>query len=547
MVPVLMLEAEPHHRVLDACAAPGMKTTQVLDMLHRASDMPKGFVMANDADGRRCSMLAHHSRRMRSPAFIITHHDATTLPAPPAEAPELPGFDRILCDVPCTGDGTMRKAPHLFRKWSPAGGFGLHPLQLRIALRAARLLRVGGTMCYSTCSLNPVENEAVVAALVAAAKGALQVVDVSKRLPELKRDAGLTKWKVMTPDLKLFESHSEAVAAGKTSVRPSFFPPSEEEATAMGLPHCLRLMPHLGDTGGFFVCILTKLKDLPEESEQDELAELPPAPAKKDARGAKRPAAAMEGQEDDEAAEIAAALVEAGAVVGSKSDLPKMIKDDPFFQLLGEEVAGGADTVKQICEFFHLSADFPAKQLFARNAMAQKIVMVSPSICHVLVSDVEREFKAINSGVRVFEKCNFMSAGRACQFRVMQEGVRLVAPYMQARKVQLTPADFAMALAEKSLAISKFEAAAAQSGLQDLSLGSVVLHCEEPVTGETLFAVAEKGHAHDEARFQTKEKVGFIQVFVEKDEALLLLQRIDPAHPALTSAKAPVAKTGEKA
>ena len=156
--------------------------------------------MANDADGRRCSMLAHHSRRMRSPAFIITHHDATTLPMLPAEDGKTStGFDRILCDVPCTGDGTMRKAPHLWKKWSPAGGIGLHPLQLRIALRAARLLRVGGDMCYSTCSLNPLENEAVVAELVRCCGGSLQIVDVSDRLPELQRWPGLTEWRVLHP------------------------------------------------------------------------------------------------------------------------------------------------------------------------------------------------------------------------------------------------------------------------------------------------------------------------------------------------------------
>jgi hypothetical protein len=72
-------------------------------------------------------------------------------------------FDRVLCDVPCSGDGTMRKAPDIWRRWTPANGNGLHTLQLRIALRGAELLRVGGRMVYSTCTFNPVEDEAVVA------------------------------------------------------------------------------------------------------------------------------------------------------------------------------------------------------------------------------------------------------------------------------------------------------------------------------------------------------------------------------------------------
>ena len=72
-------------------------------------------------------------------------------------------YDRILCDVPCSGDGTIRKASDIWRRWSPISGNGIHALQLRIALQSATLLKVGGRMVYSTCSFNPVEDEAVVA------------------------------------------------------------------------------------------------------------------------------------------------------------------------------------------------------------------------------------------------------------------------------------------------------------------------------------------------------------------------------------------------
>lgn len=86
-------------------------------------------------------------------------------------------YDRIICDVPCTGDGAIRKSPGTWFSFHPENGIRfdslhlclshrLHSIQLQIALRAAALLKEGGVMTYSTCSMNPIENEAVVAELL---------------------------------------------------------------------------------------------------------------------------------------------------------------------------------------------------------------------------------------------------------------------------------------------------------------------------------------------------------------------------------------------
>ena len=66
-------------------------------------------------------------------------------------------FDKVLADVPCTGDGAMRKLPMKWKSWSVKDGADLHPLQLQIAMRAIQMTKVGGLILYSTCSLNPVE------------------------------------------------------------------------------------------------------------------------------------------------------------------------------------------------------------------------------------------------------------------------------------------------------------------------------------------------------------------------------------------------------
>ena len=99
--------------------------------------------------------------------------------------------------MPCSGDGTLRKNPLIWKRWVAASGNMLHSLQLEIACKAVRLLEVGGRLVYSTCSLNPIENEAVVARLLCTfGAGCLRLLDVSEELPALKRRRGIDGWGV---------------------------------------------------------------------------------------------------------------------------------------------------------------------------------------------------------------------------------------------------------------------------------------------------------------------------------------------------------------
>ena len=118
MIPPLVLDVQPHHKVLDMCAAPGSKTAQLIEALHAQEDVvPKGLVVANDSDNSRCYMLVHQAKRLQSPCVIITNHDASIMPNIQVSDPNSDSmsqkknlrFDRVLCDVPCSGDGTMRK------------------------------------------------------------------------------------------------------------------------------------------------------------------------------------------------------------------------------------------------------------------------------------------------------------------------------------------------------------------------------------------------------------------------------------------------------
>ena len=88
-----------------------------------------------------------------------------------------PVFDRIVADVPCGGDGTIRKFPHIWRLFRPRMSLELHLVQLQIAISSVLLLKPGGRMVYSTCSINPLEDEAVVSGLLRRFWGRLRLVD----------------------------------------------------------------------------------------------------------------------------------------------------------------------------------------------------------------------------------------------------------------------------------------------------------------------------------------------------------------------------------
>ena len=265
MIPVKLLDAQPHHLVLDSCASPGSKTSQILEVM--LDKHASGAVVANDASLQRANLLTHRCYRLEAAAknLLVINHDAQTLPL------ELENtFDRILCDVPCSGDGTLRKSTDLWKKWSNSSGVELHSIQVNVVTRALRLLKHdgGGRLVYSTCSLNPLENEAVVVELLKRSQGAIRLVDCSKMLPGLKRLPGLTEWSVQ--DLKTgkwydtYDSYAKDNQTRSTKIKKSMFA-SKTTNLAHNLERCFRIHPDLNDTGGFFVAVFEKVKPLPME------------------------------------------------------------------------------------------------------------------------------------------------------------------------------------------------------------------------------------------------------------------------------------------
>ena len=270
MIPPMLLDVQSHHLVLDMCAAPGSKTAQIIEMMHSTCDdsvVPTGAVLANDADHKRCYMLTHQAKRLNTPCVIITNHDASIYPK--LHSTDSDGnrnvleFDRVLCDVPCSGDGTIRKNPLLWHKWSPHLGNALHRLQMRILIRGLELLKVGGRLVYSTCSFNPIENEAVIVSVLKESNHSVELVDCSKDIPLLKRIPGKKTWSVFDRHGKEIEKYEESLSKTTDSLKETMFPPTKEIADDVNLERCMRIYPHLQNTGGFFIAVLEKKSELP--------------------------------------------------------------------------------------------------------------------------------------------------------------------------------------------------------------------------------------------------------------------------------------------
>lgn len=223
MLPPLFLDIKDTDYVLDMCAAPGSKTSQMIEaQLVSNTDQPivniKGGVIANDADGKRAYMLTHQLQRIVATGMLVVNHDGQNLPTMKHESAQASGdrkfyFDKILADVPCSGDGAIRKIPLKWKNWSYRDGCSLHIVQTMILERAVQLAKVGGLIVYSTCSLNPIENEAVVADIVAKANaeapGSLEIVDIHDKFPGLIAHRGQDKWWVMVEKNEMKKHKSE--------------------------------------------------------------------------------------------------------------------------------------------------------------------------------------------------------------------------------------------------------------------------------------------------------------------------------------------------
>ncbi len=148
-----LLDPQPGERILDLAAAPGGKATHIAALM-----AGQGLLMANESHPKRAWDLAENLERWGATNAAITNESPERL------AEHFEGFfDRVLLDAPCSGEGMFRKSAAARREWSPALVNGCALRQSAILRSAARLVRPGGRLVYSTCTFAPEEDEGVVA------------------------------------------------------------------------------------------------------------------------------------------------------------------------------------------------------------------------------------------------------------------------------------------------------------------------------------------------------------------------------------------------
>ncbi|MBU0533121.1 RsmB/NOP family class I SAM-dependent RNA methyltransferase [Candidatus Micrarchaeota archaeon] len=206
---VIRKELEKARFVLDACAAPGSKTTQLAAIMQN-----RGLIVANDISYNRIRALKFNQEKAGAANVVITNRDLRNFPKNQ--------FEIIILDAPCSSEGTIRKNFGIPSLWSEKHINNLARMQKQLILKAFDLLSPGGTMVYSTCTFAPEENEAVLHHLLENRPAKLEKI----LIPHLKLSQTVAEWRGT-------EFNSE-------------------------VKNAIRIWPHHNNTGGFFLAKVKK-------------------------------------------------------------------------------------------------------------------------------------------------------------------------------------------------------------------------------------------------------------------------------------------------
>ena len=217
MMPVLVLNPKPNETILDLCASPGSKTTQIAAKMKNT-----GTLIANDFKLGRIKILSSNLERCGVMNTMITKSLGESL----CKKMKNENFqiDKILVDTSCSGEGTIKSTPKTLQMWNIKGIFSFSKIQKNLLEKAVELLKPNGEIVYSTCTHAPEENEEVIDFILKK----FDNIKIEKISLPLKTRKGIIKW--------------------------------QEKEYLKDVENSLRIYPQDNDTEGFFIAKLRKVK-----------------------------------------------------------------------------------------------------------------------------------------------------------------------------------------------------------------------------------------------------------------------------------------------
>ena len=466
MLPVNLIDIEESDIILDMCAAPGNKTIQILEIMSekaRAKNtLPSGVIIANELNDKRAGNMAHFFKAHFPINIVVTNNNAENFPVIEDEnyRPNI-----VICDVPCSGDGTLRKNKMVRKKWRIEFGLENHFIQRKILDNAIRQCKNDGFIVYSTCAINPIENEAVVCYILEKYKDEIELVNCSKKLREMKIKfrEGLIKWKVCVDIDKdnnyiWKEKFSDVKNNRNGLIKESMFhdiytyknnhPSALFKFTdPLNLRNCVRVYSHENNSDCFFIAVIHKKNDFRNENHiKSNHYNIPLNETKMktigedledfmDFLGIEDDEKNNNIKEDNEKENISNKnkddVIEENNI---KKDNNNNIEEDLIFKKY-VKISNYSESYNDLMKYFKFKNGLLIRHLFCKRETSQKIYLFSKKLSEMISIFTKMNLNIIRSGLVVFKKEREKTI--KMMYRVTHYGAILMADYFGGQIIEL--------------------------------------------------------------------------------------------------------------